>query len=1092
MPFPRRLITLAILLVAAGFQFSLSMTGKAQNAQPVPPPQKSTQKSQSSQEKEPDYSQEALVIEQLKTSYRFEKDGTGQHDLTLRVRVQSEAALERFGQLVFPYSSANEKLDIDYVRVKKANGTAVTASPSDVQDLTAPISREAPVYTDLRQKHVTVPGLRPGDTLEYHIVWQLHTPLAPNHFWLNHDFITKNLIVLDEQLEVNIPSESSVKLKAEKGFEPAIKEQEGRRIYNWKHAVLKREEEKDDDKAAARKRREELEDPKPPQVQMTTFKTWDEVGQWYAGLERDRIVPDDKIRAKAEELVRGRNNDKEKIEALYEYVAKNFRYVSLSLGQGRYQPHAASDVLANEYGDCKDKHTLLSAMLIAAGLRAYPALMNSSRKIDPDVPSPAQFDHVISFIPLGSETLWADTTAEVAPFRLLSPQLRDKKALVILTNSPALLQTTPAEPPFVSTELVEIVGQVNDLGQLKGHAHMTLRGDAEMEFRFIFRRTPKSDWKQLGYVLTSSVGLRGGEATEIKPTDPAALEKPFEVEFDFSNDDFLDWSSKKAKLSLPMPTLSLATVDPDKDENSKPILLGAPIDATYRLRLTLPAKYEARAPVPLTVSRDYANYSSRYKLEGSVLVAERSYHLRQHELSAARAQDYSAFAAATRSDEAQTLSVETSVAGAPTVPDTVKVEELEQAAEAAIKNDNYPVAEALFRRVLEKDPKHKTARRQLAYALFLQRKLDDAIAVLREQTKINPFDDYAYNLLGQVFWRQQNYAEAEGAFRKQIEVTPLDQWAHGNLGLMLVDWRKYKEAVPELEQAISLNPDQEAGYQISLGRAYLNLGAPEKATQAFDKAVKLQPGQRTWNDVAYFLAVGKVQLEKAQQYAESAVTEVATDLRNVELERLTIADLANVASLAADWDTLGWVHFQKGEIDSAEKYIAASWALQQHGEVGYHLGQILEKRGKTEDAVHMYTLAAVADRTVPEAKESLVRLSNKEKADALLAKARSEFTDSAALKLGSLMKNLKEVIQAEFYVVLVPGASSAAEAGDVKFISGDEKLKSLAGAIKRAKYNLTFPDDTRTKLIRRGTLVCQPNGECSFFLLRPDYATSVD
>ena len=41
--------------------------------------------------------------------------------------------------------------------------TVVTAQASAVQDLTAPISRDAPVYTDLRQKHVTVPGLRPGE-----------------------------------------------------------------------------------------------------------------------------------------------------------------------------------------------------------------------------------------------------------------------------------------------------------------------------------------------------------------------------------------------------------------------------------------------------------------------------------------------------------------------------------------------------------------------------------------------------------------------------------------------------------------------------------------------------------------------------------------------------------------------------------------------------------------------------------------------------------------------------------------------------------------------------------------------------------------
>ena len=51
----------------------------------------------------------------------------------------------------------------------------------------------------------------------------------------------------------------------------------------------------------------------------------------------------------------------EKIEALYDFVAKNFRYVSLSLGIRSLPATSASgDVLHNQYGDCKDKHTLLA------------------------------------------------------------------------------------------------------------------------------------------------------------------------------------------------------------------------------------------------------------------------------------------------------------------------------------------------------------------------------------------------------------------------------------------------------------------------------------------------------------------------------------------------------------------------------------------------------------------------------------------------------------------------------------------------------------------------------------------------------------
>ncbi len=1088
----RRRACVAVLFLSLFLVLSVQpWRTQAQSNVPQPPPKTriTIEEPPVPKEKVTDYSQEAFVIEQLKTTYRFEKDGTGQRDMNVRVRVQSEAGLERFGQLVFGYSSANEKLDLEFVRVRKADGTAVSASESDVQDLSAPVAREAPIYTDLRQKHVTVPGLRPGDVLEYRAVWHIHTALAPNHFWLEHDFVTADVIVLDDGLEVNIPRDSKVKLKTEVGFDPSINEQAERRVYTWKHSNLKRDE--SDDKEKEKKRTDESDEPKRPQVQMTTFQSWDEVGQWYAELERSRITPDEKIRAKTEELVRGRTTDKDKIQALYEFVAKNFRYVSLSLGQGRYQPHAASDVFANEYGDCKDKHTLFTSMLIATGLRAYPALMNSSRKIDSDVPSPAQFDHVISAIPLGAETLWADTTAEVAPFRLLSPPLRDKKALLIPASGPAHLETTPAEPPFLSSEVVTIDGQVTDLGKLSAHSHLTLRGDSEMLFRILFRKTPKSDWKALGRYL-AMIGGVGGDVTEIKPGEPSALEKPFEIEYDVSRDDFLDWSSKKLKLELPMPSFHLAQAYAGKQENPKPIQLGPPIDITYRLKLSLPSKYQTRLPLPLSVSRDYADYRSSYKLDGNTLVVERTLHVRRHELPAERLQDYQAFVASARADEAQTLALETDVAGSPAIPDSVKVEELIQAAQAAMKNKNYALTEELLKRVLQKDPKQKEVRRELGYALFAQRKYSAAIDVLREQTKINPFDDYCYTLMGRIFWQQQQYSEAEASFRKQLEVTPLDQFAHANLGEMLVEWRKYKEAVPELESAISLNPEGEMLY-ISLGRAYLNLGEKQKGIEAFDKAVKLAPGPFVWNDVAYFLAAGNVQLEKAQQYAESAATAVATNLRNLELERLTLEDLANVSSLGAYWDTLGWVYFQKGDLDMAEKYITAAWTMEQHSEVGYHLGQIAEKRGKNQEAIRLYALAAIANRLVPEARESLDRLAGKDRSEALITKARGDSTTVNTVQLGSLLPDIKATIEGEFYVVFVPGASRNAQVNEVKFIHGDEKLKPLAAQLKTATFNFVFPDAAPTKVVRRGALLCLPKpGSCSFFMVQPDLITSID
>src|SRR5215510_14031958 len=250
----RKTCLVTLLLAYSSFQLDRLITAQSPQA-PQQRQETSAAKAQAAEQKQPDYSQEAYVIERMTTSYRLEKDGTGQREQIFRVQVQSDAGVESFGQLVFPYSSANEKLDIEHVSVRKPDGSEVKAQASAVQDLTAPISREAPVYTDLRQKHVTVPGLRPGDTLEYRVVWRISTPLAANHFWFEHEFLKHNWIVLDERLEVNIPQGSVVKLKTEAGFNPSIKEQDGRRVYSWKHANLKRDDDdKDDEKKDEKKK----------------------------------------------------------------------------------------------------------------------------------------------------------------------------------------------------------------------------------------------------------------------------------------------------------------------------------------------------------------------------------------------------------------------------------------------------------------------------------------------------------------------------------------------------------------------------------------------------------------------------------------------------------------------------------------------------------------------------------------------------------------------------------------------------------------------------------------------------------------------
>src|SRR5580700_3902584 len=175
----------------------------------------------------PDYSKESFVTEYMRSRYRFENDGTGRRESVFRIRVQSEAGVQRWGQLRLPYNSANERMEIPYVRVLKQDGSVVSAGPDAVQDLSGAVQQVAPIYTDYREKHVTVPGLRPGDVLEFQSVTVVHTALAPGQFWTQYDFDQTN-ILLDEQHEIDIPAGRKVRLKTKPDTDPSITEQNGR------------------------------------------------------------------------------------------------------------------------------------------------------------------------------------------------------------------------------------------------------------------------------------------------------------------------------------------------------------------------------------------------------------------------------------------------------------------------------------------------------------------------------------------------------------------------------------------------------------------------------------------------------------------------------------------------------------------------------------------------------------------------------------------------------------------------------------------------------------------------------------------------
>ena len=135
-----------------------------------------------------DPSQEAYIIERNATKVVYNADGSGSRETTVAMRVQSQAGVQELAVLTFRYTSYNETVEVDYVRVRKPDGTVVVTPDSNVQDMSAEVTRSAPMYSDVHEKHVTVKALGVGDVLEYVVRYRTVKPQVPGQFWYEYNF----------------------------------------------------------------------------------------------------------------------------------------------------------------------------------------------------------------------------------------------------------------------------------------------------------------------------------------------------------------------------------------------------------------------------------------------------------------------------------------------------------------------------------------------------------------------------------------------------------------------------------------------------------------------------------------------------------------------------------------------------------------------------------------------------------------------------------------------------------------------------------------------------------------------------------------
>jgi len=720
----------------------------------------------------PDIGKEAMVVDKLTTRIRLEADGTGTRQTTSRTRVLADAGVKELAVLTFTYTASNQQVDIGYVRVVKPDGSVVITPDYNVQDMPADVTREAPMYSDIHQKHVAVKGLGVGDTLEDQVTVQTLKPEVPGHFWLEYSF-EKNLIVLDEQLDLDLPADKFVNV-ASTDLQPTITTANGRKHYHWVSSNLARPDPDAPPKSTKHWK---------PSVQVTTFTSWEQVGAWYRSLQQEPLALTPAIQAKATELTKGLTSDEDKVRAIFNDVALHIHYVGLEFGIGRYQPHPADDVLSNQYGDCKDKHTLLASLLKASGVEAWPVLISSGRELDSATASPAQFDHVITLVPLSGQMLWMDSTEEVAPVSILMATLRDKQALAIPAVKPAYLERTPANLPFVQSARFKIDGSLSDQGVFSAHIVQSYHGDAELFMRVVLRQVPQSQWKQYMQNLSNATGF-GGEVTNPQVSEIEQTSQPLQFSYDYTREKYGEWDNHR--ISPPMPPVGweLAPGVKVRKPADEPEL-GSPGEMVYSSSVQLPKGWAAFPPKSVDLSEDWAEYHSSYKVSGSEFMAERRLLVKRDKVPLDQWDKYLAFRRAIYDDEIRMTPI---FSGEAAVHFPSSVHSYVEDRDAGPPEVVEPLRDAAA--ILEAET--PASKDELKKALDVTRKAVDAAEA--ESLTLSPDDvhslygaetlSYVWTMLGWAALECNDFATAENYLRAAWELSQ-DRMAGYQLGRLL-------------------------------------------------------------------------------------------------------------------------------------------------------------------------------------------------------------------------------------------------------------------------------------------------------------------
>ncbi len=565
-------------------------------------------------------SQEAAFIYLVDEEYKVTPENTTTSTIHVIEGVLKERGKE-IAEVEIGYDSTYERVELVLARTITKEGRVIAVGKENIRDVSKYLNY--PLYSNARAFIISMPSVDVGSIIEYKVKIYSSRMVNKDDFSFVYR-LREKYPIFNARFRLVVPKgrDAHFKYFHEKKAQPhSLKPKiiEGRedKIYSWEFKHI--------EPIIPEYNMPPLPEVNPA-IAISSFSSWSEVYHWWHKLFIDKLTLGEEAKKLVDGIISNTSDDLEKAKRIYEFCAKNIRYVAVEYGQSGYEPHPANDVFLNRYGDCKDQAILLIAMLRYANLKAYPVLI-PTRGVYPisrDFPS-INFNHAICVLDYKGELIFMDPTSETASFGDL-PLADQKREVMVFKDKNAEIVSTPQreDNAVIYKTTVKLDRKENGIIERE----VTTRGFYTAGYRWYLKHTHpdkiKEDIQRKMIEISSSSKLLD---YEIKYAD--SFDKPPILYYRFISKHILSPAGKLRVVSV-VDDIDLDDNLIGKDKRNFPIYFNGIYTKVSTVKIILPSNMRIKyMPEGEKLSTPHFSFSAVYKIEDNIITIKRSFKIKK-------------------------------------------------------------------------------------------------------------------------------------------------------------------------------------------------------------------------------------------------------------------------------------------------------------------------------------------------------------------------------------------------------------------------------------------------------------------------------